>query len=216
MIELAVKAVLSYLVGSLVGSLLFGRLFGAGDIRSEGSGNAGATNALRTHGWPFAVLVAAFDVAKGWIAVSWIAPLQIPGIAPAAPSVQLWLAVSCGFAAILGHVYPVLHGFRGGKGGATAIGAVLALSPVSVLLMLLVWLMVVVVLGFVGLGTMTAAAMLPLILLATGATPRGPLLVFGMAVAALVIFSHRRNIERMRNGTEPRARRLWLLGRGRR
>ena len=107
----------AYLLGSLNGALLLGRLRGV-DIRTQGSGNAGGTNALRTQGPAFALGVVVIDVLKAWIAVR---VLGGPG--------TTWLAVGCGLAAVLGHVYPVFHGFRGGKGVATLLGTLLAVSP---------------------------------------------------------------------------------------
>ena len=130
-----------------------------------------------------------------------------------------WLAAGCGFAAVLGHVYPVFHGFRGGKGVATLLGTLLALSLPLLLGLLAVWLLMMMVFGYVGLGSMVAAAALPLLVqfaAARGALAPGevlPLTVFGVACAAFVVWTHRSNIARMRAGTEPHARKLWLLGR---
>ncbi|MFZ9904836.1 MAG: glycerol-3-phosphate acyltransferase, partial [Steroidobacteraceae bacterium] len=109
MLEFALGTFVAYLLGSLNGALLLGRLRGV-DIRTQGSGNAGGTNALRTQGPLFAIGVIIIDVAKAWIAVKWI---------PAYLESGMWLAASCGFAAVFGHVYPIFHGFRGGKGVAT-------------------------------------------------------------------------------------------------
>ena len=206
-----VKILLAYLLGSIVGSLVLGRLRGI-DIRTQGSGNAGGTNALRTQGAAFALGVIVIDVAKGWFAAAMLPSLSI-GLGEGPP--PLWLASACGLVATLGHVYPVFFGFRGGKGAATLIGAVAGLAPTALPLMLLVWLAMVMVLGFVGLATMTAAVVLPLAILSVGAVPRGPLLLFGLAAAGFVIYTHRSNLARMKAGTEPRAKRLWLFGRGR-
>jgi glycerol-3-phosphate acyltransferase PlsY len=205
------KILLAYLLGSIVGSLVLGRLRGI-DIRTQGSGNAGGTNALRTQGAAFALGVIVIDVAKGWFAAAVLPSIPI-GLGAGPP--PLWLPSACGLAATLGHVYPAFFGLRGGKGAATLIGAVAGLAPTAMPLMLLVWLAMVMVLGFVGLATMTAAVALPLSILAVGAVPRGPLLLFGLAAAGFVIYTHRSNIARMRAGTEPRAKRLWIFGRGR-
>lgn len=211
MTELALKAVLSYLVGSIVGSLLIGRLRGV-DIRSLGSGNAGATNALRTQGKKVAFWVLVIDVAKGWIATALLAPLALPGITPAAPEVQAWCAAVCGIAVMLGHIYPVWYGFRGGKAVATLVGAVLGISPWLLVPMILTWLAAVMLFGYVGLGSMLAALALAVSIAMSHLTPRAPLLTFGILAALLILFTHRANIARMRAGTESRARRLWLLG----
>src|SRR5215470_8964695 len=129
MSELALKVILSYLIGSIVGSLVVGRLRGGVDIRTLGSGNAGGTNALRTQGKSFAAWVLLIDIGKGWIAARLIARLLLPAIAAAPEEVRIWLPVACGVAAVVGHIYPVWHGFRGGKGVATLIGVVVGLDP---------------------------------------------------------------------------------------
>ncbi|MET0533161.1 MAG: glycerol-3-phosphate acyltransferase, partial [Steroidobacter sp.] len=109
------------------------------------------------------------------------------------------------------HVDPVWYGFRGGKGAATLVGVVVGLKPVAFLPVLAVWLTVVMLSGFVGLGTMLAVASFPAYLVLTEAQPSNALLAFGCAMTLFVCYTHRANIERMRAGTESRARRLWLL-----
>jgi glycerol-3-phosphate acyltransferase PlsY len=126
-----------------------------------------------------------------------------------------WMAVTCAMAAILGHVYPIFFGFRGGKGVATLVGVLFGLGPALLLVVLIVWLVAVALFGFVGLASIIAAASVPVFAVASSLEPHEPLLVFGVVVTAFVVFTHRSNIARMRAGTEPRARRLWLLGRGR-
>ena len=216
MIELLVKGALSYLLGSIVGSLAIGRLRGGVDIRALGSGNAGATNALRTQGKRIAFWVLVIDVAKGWIATRWIAPALLPGISPAAPALHAWCVTVCGLAVILGHVYPLWYGFRGGKGVATLVGTVLGIHPWLLLPMVLTWFAAVVLFGFVGLASMLGAFALALTIALGVGSPRVPLLTYGILVAALILFTHRANIARMSAGTESRARRLWLFGSRRR
>jgi glycerol-3-phosphate acyltransferase PlsY len=212
--ELLLKIGASYLLGSLIGGLLVGRLRGGVDIRRLGSGNAGGTNALRTQGKGFAFWVLLIDVAKGWAATRLVGPLFVSGVSIAAPALRSWLPAACGIAAITGHVWPVWYGFRGGKGVATLLGAVLGLGAGLLIPMLIVWLLVAILSGFVGLASITAAAALPAYLAFSGTEPRLPLLTFGVIAALLILFTHRANIARMRSGTEPRARRLWLLGGG--
>jgi acyl phosphate:glycerol-3-phosphate acyltransferase len=211
MLELAVKSLLAYLLGSLIGSLLVGQLRGGVDIRKLGSGNAGGTNALRTQGLGFAIWVMVIDIGKGWVAAGVLAPLSLPGIGIDPQVDRTWLAVACAAAVVLGHVYPVWYGFRGGKGAATLIGVVVGLKPVAILPVFGVWLAVVMLSGFVGLGTMLAVASFPAYLVLTEAEPSTALLVFGAAMTLFVCYTHRSNIERMRAGTESRAKRLWLL-----
>jgi glycerol-3-phosphate acyltransferase PlsY len=209
------KVLLAYLLGSIVGSLVVGRLRGGVDIRKAGSGNAGATNALRTQGAAFAIWVIIIDIAKGWLAAAVVPGLSLPAI-PAATGLQaLWLPAVCAFASIIGHVFPVWHGFRGGKGVATLVGAFAGLELLLLVPLFASWLAVVAVSGFVGLASIVAALAIPVYLLVRDGAVLTPVMGFALACAALVLYTHRGNVRRMRQGIEPRARRLWLLGRGR-
>lgn len=212
--DFGIKVLLGYLLGSVVGSLVLGRLKGGVDIRRMGSGNAGATNALRTQGPAFAIAVIIIDIAKGWLAAGWLPGLTLPGVPSSAPGLAIWLPAACGFASIIGHCFPVWHGFRGGKGVATLVGAFAGLDPWLLLPLFATWLAVVVVSGFVGLASIVAALALPLYLLIRDGAVMSAELAFAIACAALVLFTHRGNVRRMRAGSEPRARRLWLFGRG--
>jgi acyl phosphate:glycerol-3-phosphate acyltransferase len=209
MLELGAKLFIAYLLGTLLGSLILGRLRGV-DIRSMGSGNAGATNALRTQGKLFGFLVLLIDVAKGIIAVWWLPSADFPGIGIDSALQREWLTVACGFAVIVGHVYPVWFDFRGGKGAATVIGVVAGLELRLLVPLLLSWIVVVLLTGYVGLATMlsTVALCLTVAIIEPGNVP---LCSFCAAVSAFVIFTHRSNIARMRAGQENRARRLWLF-----
>ena len=209
MLELGLKSLLAYLLGSLMGALLIGRLRGV-DIRRLGSGNAGGTNALRTQGFGFAAGVVLVDVGKALLAVGWLPAWSIPGIGVDPELSREWLAVACAVAVVAGHVWPMYHEFRGGKGAATLIGTVAVLAPMALAPVLLVWLMTVLLTGYVGLGTMLGTATLPLYF--SFVAPRSPpLVVFGLVMAAFIVFTHRSNLQRMRAGIENRARRLWLL-----
>ncbi|HEX8755622.1 MAG TPA: glycerol-3-phosphate 1-O-acyltransferase PlsY [Steroidobacteraceae bacterium] len=212
MIELIVKAVLAYLLGSIVGSLLVGKLRGGVDIRRLGSGNAGATNALRTQSKAFAFWVLLIDIGKGWIATGALAPARIAVLGSASGHLHAWAVAVCGVAVVLGHVYPLWHGFRGGKGVATVVGAVLGASPILLAPMLAVWLLAVMLFGFVGLASILGAITFAVAAAAGDVGPHVPLLTFAVLSAVLIAFTHRGNIARMLAGTEPRARRLWLLG----
>ena len=209
MLELGLKVLIAYLLGSLIGSLIVGQLRGGVDIRTMGSGNAGGTNALRTQGVGFAAWVMLIDLGKGWIAAGWLPGLDLPSVGIDPSIDRTWLAVACATAAVVGHVYPVWYGFRGGKGAATLIGVLLGLQPVALIPVLIVWLVVVMLTGFVGLATMLAVAAFPVYIAITGG--HTALLVFGCLMFAFVCYTHRSNIERMRSGTENRAQRLWLL-----
>ena len=209
MLELAVKTLIAYLLGSLLGSLILGHFRGV-DIRAVGSGNAGATNALRTQGKLFGLCVLLIDIGKGALAVRWLAPAALPGIGLDPAVSREWLALACAVAVIVGHVYPVWFGFRGGKGAATVVGVMGALDAHLLLPMLLCWLLVLVLTGYVGLATMLSgvALVIAVVALEPGNTP---LLAFCAALAVFIVFTHRSNIARMWSGKENRVRRLWLF-----
>jgi len=211
--DFCLKLLLAYLLGSVVGSLVVGRLRGGVDIRKMGSGNAGSTNALRTQGLAFGIWVILIDVAKGWLAAAWLPGLALPGIPASTPEATAWLPAACAFASIVGHVFPVWHGFRGGKGVATLVGAYAGLEFSLLAPLVVSWLAVVMVSGFVGLSSIAASLALPVYLLVRDGARFTPLMGFALATAALVIFTHRGNVRRMRAGSEPRARKLWLFGR---
>jgi glycerol-3-phosphate acyltransferase PlsY len=212
--DILLKVLVAYLLGSIVGSLVVGRLRGGVDIRTLGSGNAGSTNALRTQGAAFAIWVIVIDVAKGWIAAGVLPQLAFPGVAAASASQAAWLPALCGFAAIIGHVFPVWHGFRGGKGVATLVGAFAGIDLFLLVPLFTSWLAVVMVSGFVGLASIAASLAIAAYLLVRDGAHLTPTLGFALACAALVVYTHRGNVRRMRAGAEPRARRLWLFGRG--
>jgi len=210
MSELIVKGVIAYLLGSLVGSLLIGAIRGV-DIRKLGSGNAGATNALRTQGKAIGLTVLIIDLAKGWLATAWLAPASLPWVAPTGEALHAWAIPVCGLLVMLGHIYPVWFQFRGGKGVATLVGVILGISASLLLAFVATFFATVILLGYVGLasilGTVAVAASVALGHL----EPHAPLLTFAVLAALLVIFTHRGNIARMRAGTEPRSKRLWLF-----
>ena len=216
MLELGVKFLLSYFIGSLMGAMIVGRLRGGVDIRQMGSGNAGGTNALRTQGIVFALGVVVIDVGKGAFATGVIPLLDIPfvGIDPTVS--RVWLALACGAAAVFGHVWPFYHGFRGGKGAATYVGTIAVLNAALIFPLLLVWAWVVIVSGYVGLATMTAAVALPTWLAVTRLPLDQPLFIYTAVMALFVIYWHRSNIERMRRGEEDRNERLMIFKRRRR
>lgn len=185
----------SYLLGAIPTSHIVSRTIARIDLRQHGSGNLGATNLYRVLGWKYAVPVALFDIAKGAVPVLFFAPQA---------SRSELFAVACGVAAILGHVFSVFVGFKGGKGVATAAGVMLGLTPLALAVAALVWAVVVRVTGYVSLGSIAAAAVLPVAvyLLEQPNTPE--LLWIDVLVAAGVIVLHRKNIQRLLKGTENR------------
>lgn len=211
MLELGTKFLLSYFIGSLMGSMIIGRLRGGVDIRTMGSGNAGGTNALRTQGVLFALGVMVIDVGKGAIGAGVIPYLEIPMV-PVDPTVsRTWLALCCGAAAVCGHVWPMWYRFRGGKGAATMVGTLLVFAPSVILPVLLIWAWVLTLFGYVGLATMAAAASAPLYLAITRLPDDQPVIIYCAAMAIFIFFSHRSNIQRMRDGTESRNTRLMIF-----
>ena len=208
MIELGLKFTAAYLLGSVLGSLVVGYIRGGVDIRKLGSGNPGGTNALRTQGWLFALWVMIIDVGKGVAAVLLLPDLELFGLG-IDPNVDRELVLyAVAFAAVLGHVYPLWHDFKGGKGGATAIGILCALEPQLAAGVIVLWITVIALTGFVGLATMTGAVAAAVWVGVMQLPADVGLFAFTTAIALLIVFTHRANIRRMRDGTEVRMGKL--------
>jgi len=184
---------LAYLIGSLTFATILVRLTRGIDIRTVGSGNAGGTNVLRTSGKGLALVVALLDIVKGVVAVLLMKTITYD---------PRWLGAAA-VAAILGHVFPVFFGFRGGKGVATVVGSFAVLSPWSVLVIVGVFALVVGFTRYVSLGSVTAACLLPVTMGLLFHGPEGEVLA-AVAAALLLVFSHRTNIGRLLSGTERR------------
>ena len=201
--EILIKLVLSYLIGSTSGSILLGKLKGV-DIRNMGSGNAGGTNAFRTQGASFAAGVLGIDILKGFISAKFISAMNLPIFSSSTVDPNL-LIILCGVAAVLGHVYPLYHGFRGGKGGGAAVGMVFALSWSSISLAILLWMIILVLTGYVGFGTMLGSISLIYFAYYFEDTINNPyFLPFTVFLSFFIIYTHRSNIKRMLDGTENR------------
>ena len=214
MLELGLKVLISYLAGSLNGSLILGWIRGV-DIRTMGSGNAGGTNALRTLGVKSALLVMLIDIGKGFLPAALLPGLALPGV-PLDPEISRnWLALACAGAAVVGHCYPVWFGFKGGKGAATAIGAIAAINVALLPAGAIAWFAVLVLTGYVGLATMTAAVTMAVYAWFAGDASQPDVFVFLVALAGFIIYTHRSNISRLLNGTENRMERAMLLRRSR-
>jgi glycerol-3-phosphate acyltransferase PlsY len=184
---------LAYLLGSISFAVLLVRSATGKDIRTEGSGNAGATNVLRAHGKALGLAVAALDIAKGAAAVGLVR------LATADPR----YAAAAGFAAVLGHVFPVFYGFRGGKGVATAVGAFLVLAPLATLVCVGAFVAAVAITRYVSVGSMVAMVLLPPV--AGGLFHAStPVVAAAAATAVLVVLKHRENLKRLAAGTERR------------
>ncbi len=209
MIDLIIKTLLAYLIGTVMGGRIVGLLRGGVDLRAQGSGNIGATNALRTQGVSFALGVLAIDVLKGVIAAALVP--KLPGI-DAAVIESDEQAYLCGVAVALGHCYPVFAGFRGGKGVATLAGVFGALLTASLPWLLASFVVVVMLTGYVSLATISAA--LVALLYVTCFSPVGvfsPLGAFTVAVVMLVCWTHRDNLRRLLGGTENRFEKAMVL-----
>lgn len=193
----ALALALAYVSGSLPFAWLAGRAKGV-DLRRQGSGNLGATNVFRVLGWKIGVVVFLADAAKGALPV-----LLLPPRIDSTRDPVVW-AILIGVAAIAGHVRPIFLGFKkGGKGVATAAGVFFALAPMPMLVSFALFVAVVLATGYVSLGSLLSAALLPCILLVTlGA--RAPLFIVSVIIAAFVFWTHRANIGRLRRGEEHR------------
>lgn len=208
MLELGLKFTLGYGLGGVMGALVVGRLLGGADIRSVGSGNVGATNALRAYGKAPAAAVMLIDVGKGILAAALIPGLRLPGVGLDPEVGRELLVYAVAFAAILGHVFPVWFDFRGGKGGATAAGLLCYLAPAVAVPIIGAWVLVALVTGYVGLATITAAIAAAAYVGILGWPEQQALFIFACCVALVIVFTHRGNIERMINGTESRFHRF--------
>ena len=197
--------ILAYLLGSIPSAVWIGKKYYGIDIREHGSKNAGATNTLRVLGRRAALPVFAIDVLKGYVAVtlSHLSMYSDPdycffyGDGPLI-NFKIILVV----AAVLGHIFPIFAGFRGGKGVATLAGAVLAVYSPAVLLCLATFVVVLMVSHYVSLSSMTAGVMFPIYMVFVYHQTYVPLIVFGCVIALLLIITHRKNIKRLIAGTE--------------
>lgn len=201
-VTLALPAVLlAYIAGSIPSAVWAGKLFHGIDVREHGSGNAGATNTVRVLGWKTGIPVLIFDLFKGWLAA------MLPQFLRAADSgteMMIALQIACGMAAILGHIFPLFAGFRGGKGVATTFGVLLALQPWLTLICAGIFLVVLFISGYVSLGSMTAAVMFPVLLMTAFDTPSLLFRIFSVLVAIAIVVTHKKNIKRLLRGEENR------------
>lgn len=203
MLDLGLKIVAAYLLGSVMGGLILRSLVGGADIRQEGSGNAGATNALRTRGKGFGAAVALVDVVKGAVAAGLLPLIALPGLEPATELVGGWVPALCAMAAVFGHIWPIWHGFRGGKGAATLVGTLIVIEPMALLPVFGVWILCLILTGYVGLATVLAAVAAPVYALFVGGV-ESILFTFAGVMCLTIIYTHRSNLQRLARGTEAR------------
>ncbi len=186
---------LSYLLGATPTSYWVGRVFHGIDLREHGSGNLGATNSLRVLGWKSAVPVIVVDIGKGFVPV-WF----FPGLIDA----SLAWTLGFGAAAIVGHIFSIWVGFRGGKGVATSAGVFLALAPWAVLGGFVVWLALALTTRYVSVASMGAAVSLPILVAVLPTRVGAGMMGFTVALAIFVVWAHRSNLRRLARGEENR------------
>ena len=200
----------AYLLGSIPTALWVGRrFFGLADIREHGSGNAGATNTFRVLGPKAGSFVLFVDALKGFVAAFFL-PQWLMAQGAIAPEHELYYRLACGALAVVGHIYPVFAQFRGGKGVATILGMMLGVAPATVGVCIVVFIVMLLLFRFVSLASMTAGVAFALLQLLPQFRPAQPFLVYvGFLVAALLVYTHRANIGRLRAGTEGRVPMPW-------
>ena len=211
MLLLAIIVILSYLVGSIPNSILISKAVSGIDIRNHGSGNAGGTNVMRVLGWKYGLVVIFLDALKGAIAVVIISrlfygPLPFENVSPFDDFTLV--QIIAGMSAVIGHIWTVFAGFKGGKGIATALGMLLTLITIDMLIAVGIFALVVLISRYVSLGSIIAAISVPSTLFIrenlfhVDIPGYSTLLPFIIGVSVLVIFTHRKNLARLINGSE--------------
>ncbi len=194
--------VFAYLIGSIPTSVWLGKYSHGIDIRDFGSGNAGATNTFRIFGKKMGIIVLIVDILKGWIAVKLFYVLYESG----QNMDELFnLKIRLGIAALLGHVFPIYVGFKGGKGVATLLGIILALNHQAALVSIGVFLLVLLTTHYVSLSSMIAGLFFPVVVMVIFKTTQPIMVVFSLMISVAVIITHQKNIERLLKNKESRA-----------
>jgi glycerol-3-phosphate acyltransferase PlsY len=203
-LNLALIALVAYLLGAIPTAIIMGKALKGIDIRKHGSGNAGGTNVFRVLGWKPGVAVILIDMLKGLAATIFAAKIVFTGL----PVEQVYLQLLAGISAIFGHIWTVFAGFRGGKGVGTAAGMIFALFPIAATICTAIFLVVAFSTRYVSLASITAAIALPIVLTGLSGffamTPPPPLFALSILLAILIVFTHRSNIKRLLSGTENR------------
>ena len=203
---------LAYLLGSVNGSLVLGR-FKNIDIRSQGSGNAGGTNALRTQGFKFALGVILIDVGKAILVVT-LLPWLFVKLGLIDELINQRMILFAAAAVVVGHCYPIWHGFKGGKGAATLIGVLLALSPIVVLYVLLIFFVLLILTGYVGPNTVIASLSASAIYaFRTSDFLQQDMFWYLLLMGLFLMFTHRSNLKKLLQGKESRFEKARLLHR---
>lgn len=201
---IAIGVVLAYLIGSLPSAVWLGQAYFGIDIRDFGSGNAGATNTFRVLGTKAGVLVMAMDIFKGLTAVTLATVWMQLGFIAESQIVLFKLVF--GISAVVGHIFPVYVGFKGGKGVATLLGMVLGINPLVAATCIAVFMIVLLLSKYVSLGSIMGTLTFPVMLMITDIEPNDSILkVFGFTFFMVVLYTHKKNIHRILNGTENKA-----------
>jgi len=203
--------ILAYLIGSIPTSVWIGKWYLGIDIRERGSKNAGATNAMRVFGWKVGLIVLVVDVFKGWLAVNLI-HLTNYYIPETGDFIEFQLLL--GLAAIIGHIFPVYVGFKGGKGVATLFGFMLAINPEPTLLCTGVFVITLLITKYVSLSSMIAAFSFPILVIFVFKTTTPSLVIFSLILSLLLLFTHQKNLERLLRKEEKKV--LFLMSKKRR
>jgi glycerol-3-phosphate acyltransferase PlsY len=196
-----IAVLLAYLLGSIPTSVWVGKAFHGIDVRDHGSGNAGATNVIRVLGWKTGVPVLVADMIKGSLAA--LLPVFLH-LAPHGSASLTNFQIMTGLAAIIGHMFPVFAGFRGGKGVATAGGVIAAIHPAVTLVCLGIFALVFAITGIVSISSIITGIAFPILLLTLFETPSVIFRIFSVFIAVALIITHRKNIKRLIKGEEPK------------
>ena len=198
-LPILIIVLIAYLLGSIPSSVWIGKIFYGIDVREHGSGNAGTTNTIRILGYKAGIPVFIIDALKGWLAV-----FLTKIIFGYFPSIEMpeYMPIVSAVAVVLGHIFPVFAGFRGGKGVATLLGVGFGLIPIPALIALGIFIAVLLCFGYVSLASITAAVTLPVVTYFFVMPDNIFLLLLTIAVAVFVPITHRQNIKRLMNGTE--------------
>ena len=202
-----VALIIAYLMGSVASAVWIGQFFYKIDVREYGSGNSGATNAFRVLGKKAGIAVLLIDSSKGWLSVNIAALMHHFGLIHLIPGTASFMdfQLTIGIATLIGHIFPIYVGFRGGKGIATLLGILLAIHPGAALTSMAVFVAVLLISRYVSLSSMIASITFPVVIIIFYQTTIPSLVIFSLLIAILVLITHQKNIERLLNKEESKA-----------
>ena len=193
------EILVAYLLGAIPSAVWIGKMLYGIDVRQHGSGNAGATNVIRVMGYKAGIPVLVFDVFKGWLAVQLGIWMPVPGLTP---DIMVYVRIGLGLAAVMGHVFPVYVGFKGGKGVGTIAGVGISLFPLAILFVLAVFIIVLAITRYVSLSSILGSLVFPLVVYFIIGERQPGLIGLSLVVAVFIPFTHRKNIGRLLKGEE--------------